>query len=200
MTTVYTPTAGVATTYTLPADGDDGVVNYINANLEAATDYLLAISGGRRTFPLRPFYDANDNWVVTSTGIEQATRTGSTEIYVPVPHLIPGMVIDEIGLYLDGNGAGTNHGSSLPVVLPSFSLLHQRYNSTTPGAVPGGSATDAPASVAAYEVAHPLTATSINHTVDAEYAYFLSIDGESGVDSQDDALKIYTAYIIMEAP
>lgn len=85
---------------------------------------------------------------------------------------------------------GPGHTGTLPQRMPYFALYRQPFGGGNAVLVAGTGGVDASASAGAYEVAHDISLTALNHVWDDGSAYWIRGEGEAGTNAQTD-LQIY---------
>lgn len=149
---------------------------YLQYSSSAITGSSFAVDGYRTYAPT----DASDysKWSLLVTGgFKTSAAAGSTFVRILLNNLPDAAVIKEVNVYIEPN---TGH-SGLPAAMPAMALYRHHYNSG--GASLIANVTDSSASVLAYETPHPLTLSSLSHTVDAQnYKYFLYVAPESSTN------------------
>lgn len=106
--------------------------------------------------------------------------------------------IQGVRAVIDGNIAGGGH-AGLPANLPIVRLLRRDLTAGGTGAVTEvDNETDAPASLAAYEVVHTFGKTNLNHSVLADNLYFAVFQGEQGANALSQELGLYDMYVLVD--
>jgi hypothetical protein len=118
----------------------------------------------------------------------QADVVGPPAFIWPIHGLPPNGQITALQMQVKGSGHG-----ALPATMPKVELWRQTIDSTTLVA----SATDASASVVAYEALHAIQNLSLTENVSATYNYFVKFTGEGGANSVVFGLNIYRCQIAM---
>jgi hypothetical protein len=116
----------------------------------------------------------------------QEDVSGSAFFIWPIHGLPPTGQITALQMQVKGSGHG-----ALPATMPKVELWRQNIDSTTLVA----SATDASASVGAYEALHAIQNISIAEDISATYNYFVRFTGESGANSVVNGLNIYRCQV-----
>lgn len=146
--------------------------------------------------PLSP-HTSDSIWTYSTSihGFQQSTVVSVGLFVVALPNLIRGSTMTGVTVFLDGLG-GTSAGTrgALPATKPAFSLYRNTPNAAT---VLIGSATDAPANVAAYEANHSIALTGLTEPIGGissgattSSTYSIEITGESGANSAVNKLAL----------
>jgi hypothetical protein len=91
-------------------------------------------------------------------------------------------------------GGGSAH-SAMPATKPKITLLRQPIAGGPAVIVGAGPITDLTSSHTVYDTRHDVGEAGVNHTIVANSRYFLSIEGETGANSQANSLGIMNAFI-----
>lgn len=100
----------------------------------------------------------------------------------------------------DGNGAGGNHGATLPATLPT-ATLYKRTLSVSTGSTVGATQVDVPGSAAQYDTIHAIATSydaglanwtweGLSELITSNVNYWVVIVGESGANSVASALAV----------
>lgn len=161
------------------------------------TDFLTPLSSA---YPETPADWNIITSAVLDSGWLQVDVTLLTSLDMDITPYMPvaGATLDSVTVHLTGLDSGATH-AALPGTVPTIQL----FRTTTAGVTTqiGVNEEDPSINVAAYEVAHVIEINSTTqaavmpHTILASTRYIVRIFGETGANSQDDAVKIYNVAI-----
>jgi hypothetical protein len=116
----------------------------------------------------------------------ESNNTGTHFLYYNLS-LPTGLVVTSISfVLLNASASGT------PAAYPTADFSYQTVGGTSSVVI--GSATDAPANLAAYQAAHVLTISGLSETIVTGRHYYLVIKNETGAGSQA-GLRVYRPYL-----
>lgn len=202
MATVLTELDQFDATITVPSDGDTANAASISAAgvgfqpLANRTGFInTRINVLQSTVVCPVEYSYNGDAVSVNRFEKQAARDTITQtditsagiVVIPLPPLRAGTITGWSVTISPTPGHG-----GLPGTMPQVSLLKRERTATTSTSAVGATTVDPSASVGAYDSVHAITLGSLSEAVDPGFAYFLTFEGEAGVNSQ-------TGLIVMAA-
>ncbi len=128
--------------------------------------------------PLVSTWNVDDRFEFNTALWLQNDVTSAGRLTFSVPTTVKGKIVS-IRARIHGQWGGVSH-AGLPATKPKLTLW--RADPSLAVTVIA-SATDAPASLAAYETAHDLSITGLNATIVAGQEYFVQFEGETGANS-----------------
>jgi hypothetical protein len=151
-------------------------------------DRVQNLHSGRENGGSWVYSDAYSDGVNGRSGWLQTDKTTAFALIIPISNLVQSGTLTGVTVYLDG-GLTAVHGA-----LPDTKPQHQVFKSNiTTGVLTqlGSTATDAPASVAAYEAGHSVAVTGLSEVITESHRYMAVVLGESGANSENNALIVH---------